>query len=184
MKPVCKICQAWMLKHLQYHDYLKCTSCGYMRKEFIVGITKEELLKGRDKQYPEEYTKEISDNLDVLLIALNKIREVYGKKMSVSSGWRPLAINNVTKGAASHSKHTLGLAADIVDADGSIMKWVLNNLQLMKDLDIYIENFNYTIGWVHFGLGAPSSGHRIFVPSMDKPASTRWDGKYSSEFDN
>ena len=33
-------------------------------------ITKDEILMGRDKKYPEEYTKEISDNIDKLLKAI------------------------------------------------------------------------------------------------------------------
>jgi len=63
-------------------------------------ISKDELLKGRDKQYPNDYTQEISDNLDKLLIPLNKIRDAYGKPMTIDSGWRPPSINGSTPGAA------------------------------------------------------------------------------------
>lgn len=147
-------------------------------------ISKDELLKGRDKQYPSDYTSEVSSNLDKLLIPLNKIREAYGKPMSVSSGWRPPAINGATPGAAKASKHMIGLACDIVDSDGSVMKWVLQNLQLMKDLGIYLEDFRWTPNWVHFQLGAPGSGKRIFVPSSAPAQSpSKWDGHYDSKFD-
>lgn len=147
-------------------------------------ISKEELLKGRDVTYASEYTQDISDNLDKLLIPLNKIRDAYGIAMTVTSGWRPAAINGATPGAAPHSKHMLGLAADIADSDCALMNWVLQNLSLMQELDIYMEDFRYTPGWVHFGLGAPLSKKRIFIPSANRaPAPDRWDGNYDSSFD-
>lgn len=149
-----------------------------------MAISKEELLKGRDIQYPDDYTQEISDNLDKLLIPLNIIRDAWGKPMLVTSGWRPPSINGSTPGAAPHSKHMLGLAADIADPDGSLWAWVLENLQLMKDQDIFLEDKRWTKGWVHFGLGQPSSGKRIFVPSAARATDPNaWDGIYDHSFD-
>lgn len=147
-------------------------------------ITKEELLKGRDIKYPDDYTQEISDNLDSLLIPLNTIRDAYGKPMTVTSGWRPPAVNSATPGAATHSKHVEGLAADILDPDGHLWVWVLENLELMKDLDIFMEDKRWTKTWVHFGLGKPHSGKRIFIPgAVPVSAPDAWDGKYDSIFD-
>lgn len=183
MKSVCKICNAWMLKHREYNGYLKCHSCGYMRKEYIVPIAKSELLMGRDKQYPGEYTQEISDNLDQLLIPMNQIRAAYNKPMIVSSGWRPPEINANTPGAAPQSKHMIGLAVDIVDIDGSLRIWLLQNLQLLKDLNIYLENFNWTPRWCHLQLGGPGSGKRIFVPNLEPASQHVWDNSYDSSFD-
>jgi hypothetical protein len=150
-----------------------------------MAISKEELLKGRDQEFASDYTQEISDNLDKLLIPLNKIRDAYGIPMTVNSGWRPPSINAGTPGAATHSKHMLGLAADIADVDGSLWAWVLENLQLMKDLGIYMEDRRYTPTWTHFGYGPPASGHRIFVPSAERaPAPDAWDGNYDHSFDD
>ena len=149
-----------------------------------MAISKEELLGGRDQQYASDYTPEVSDNLDKLLIPLNKIRDAYGKPMIVNSGWRPPSVNASTPGAATHSKHMLGLAADISDPDGSLWAWVLQNLQLMKDNDIFMEDKRWTPSWVHFGLGGPASGHRIFVPSSLRAAApSAWDGEYDPSFD-
>lgn len=147
-------------------------------------ISKSELLQGRDKTYANDYTKEISDNLDRLLVPLNQIRSAYGKPMTVTSGWRPPSINANTPGAAPKSKHMLGLAADIADQDGALWAWVIKNLDLMKQLGIYLEDKRWTPGWVHFGLGAPTSGKRIFIPSS-APASApnAWDGKYDPKYD-
>lgn len=149
-----------------------------------MAISKNELLMGRDVQYPNEYTKEISNNIDKLLIAINKIRTAYGKPMTVTSGWRPQQINASTPGAATKSKHTMGLAVDIQDKDDKLMHWVLANLELMKQLDIFIEDFRWTPGWVHFQLGQPASGNRIFVPSTAKPiVPNRWSGTYDHSVD-
>jgi hypothetical protein len=147
-------------------------------------ISKDELLKGRDTQYPNDYNDTISSNLDSLLIPLNKIREAYGKPMTVNSGWRPPSVNAATPGAATHSKHMIGLACDIADSNNEVMNWVLANLQLMKDLNIYMEDFRWTPGWTHFQLGPPTSGKRIFIPSANRPLSpARWDGSYDTSMD-
>lgn len=148
-------------------------------------ISKDEILMGRDKKYPKDYTKQISDNIDQLLIPINKIRDAYGSSMIVNSGWRPPSINLSTPGAAVHSKHMIGLAVDISDPNGVLMKWVLQNLQLLKDLNIYCEDFSWTPNWLHFQLGGPKSGKRIFVPSAaraDLP--NKWNHQYDSQFDD
>ena len=148
-------------------------------------ISKDEVLMGRDKTYPDEYTQEISDNINLLLVPMNQIRNSWAQPMRVNSGWRPAAINAKTPGAASHSKHTEGLAVDISDVSGDLMRWVLANLQMMKDLGIYFEDFRWTPTWVHFQLGAPKSGKRIFIPNAQPPlAPDRWDGIYDSTFND
>lgn len=148
-------------------------------------ISKDELLKGRDVQYASDYTQEISDNLDKILPLLNQVRAAWGKPMTVTSGWRPPSINGSTPGAAAHSKHMLGLAADIEDMDGSLWTWVLQNLQLMKDLGFYFEDKRWCPGWVHFGFGPSTSGKRIFVPNANRPANPdSWDGEYDHSFDD
>lgn len=148
-------------------------------------ISKDELLKGRDKQYASEYSQEVSDNLDKLLIPINQVRTAWAKPMTVTSGWRPAAINSATPGAATHSKHMIGLAVDILDTDGSLMQWVLDNLSMMKDLGLYFEDFRWTPNWVHFQLGAPGSGKRIFVPSSAPAAApSKWDGQYDSSLND
>lgn len=147
-------------------------------------IIKSELLKGRDQQYPNDYTQEISDNLDKLLIPMNEVRTQWAKEMIVDSGWRPPSINAVTPGAAIHSKHMLGLAVDILDSDGNLWQWVLQNLDVMKQLGLFMEDKRYTPTWTHFQLGAPASGKRIFIPNANRPqAPDAWDGNYDHQFD-
>lgn len=147
-------------------------------------ISKDELLQGRDKQYPNDYTQQVSDNLDMILPLLNQIRIAWGKPMKVNSGWRPTSVNSKVPGAAPTSKHTQGLAADISDVDGSLWAWVLQNLDLMQKLGIYMEDRRWTPTWVHFGFGPPASGKRIFIPSSSPAlAPSNWDGQYDHKYD-
>jgi uncharacterized protein YcbK (DUF882 family) len=146
-------------------------------------LTKADLLMNRDKMYPKEYTQEISDNLDKLLPILNKIQEKYGKKFKINSGWRPAEVNAGTPGAAAHSQHMLGLAADIGDADGALMNWTLANLDFIKELGVHMEDWRWTPTWTHYQCVPPKSGNRIFIPSTAPAlAPTRWIGKYPAKY--
>lgn len=124
-------------------------------------ITKSELLMGRDSH--PEYTREISDNVDKLLLCLNKLRTAYGKPMYVSSGFRPSNINK-TVGGAKKSNHQKGLACDFKDIDGSLDAWCLNNLDKLEEFGLYLESPDHTVGWCHLQCVPPRSGKRVFIP--------------------
>lgn len=125
-------------------------------------ITREEVLMGRDKQFPLD--KQQEDNLAKLLIALNKLRKAYGKPLIVSSGYRPAAINAQTKGAAKKSSHIMCLACDFKDIDGKIDKWCLDNLHILTECGLYLESPEHTPNWCHVQCIAPKSGARVFIP--------------------
>lgn len=116
-------------------------------------ITKAEILMGRDVAFKKDYTEEISKNIDLLLIPLNKFREIYGKSMIVSSGWRPPTIN-AKIGGAKKSLHMLGLACDFVDKDGNLAKFLLkmDSEGKLKELGLWLENPEKTPGWVHLDI--------------------------------
>lgn len=125
-------------------------------------ITRAEVLMGRDTLYP--LTPELENNLAILLFALNRFRKAYGKPLIVSSGYRPPEINKGVAGAAKRSNHMLCLACDFKDADGSLAKFCLDNLELLKELGLYLEHPSATKGWVHLQAVAPKSGNRVFYP--------------------
>jgi len=129
-----------------------------------MSITKSEILMGRDKSHPNDYTKEISDNIDKLLVKLNEVRKLYGKPMSVSSGWRPPSINAKVAGAAKKSNHMLGLACDFRDPDGALDKWCMDNIAKLTELGLYLESPAHTPGWCHLQLKKPGSGNNPFLP--------------------
>jgi len=134
-------------------------------------FSRQELLKGRDVLYP--LSEEQEDNLAKLLTAINPIREVWGRPMSVSSCYRPAAINS-SVGGAKASAHMMCQAVDIVDKDGKLAEWSLHNLTLLGECGIFMEDPRYTIvlnkdgtrysGWVHYDIRGPKSGKRVFIP--------------------
>ncbi len=118
---------------------------------------------GRDIMYKQDFTDEVSSNIDMLLKALNIVREAYGKPMVVSSGWRPASIN-AKVGGAKKSAHVVGLAADFKDHDNRLKEWCLANLSVLAKAGLYMEDPSATPTWVHLQLRAPASGNRVFKP--------------------
>lgn len=116
-------------------------------------IEKKEILMGRDKTHPEEYTPEVSKNIDNLLIALNKFRQAYGKAMYVTSGFRPAAINK-SIGGAKKSAHQIGLACDFRDHDGDLARFALemDKAGKLKEWGLWLENPAKTVGWIHLDI--------------------------------
>ena len=152
-------------------------------------ISKDEILMGHDVTFASEYTTEISANLDQLVKAMNVVRLIFNKPMTVASGWRPPSYNATVRGAAGHSKHTMGLACDIHDPNGEVRRFVLSRLDLMQNIGFYFEDFRWTAGWVHFQLAPPASGKRIFIPYSDivkNPMTNAlaWSGFYESSLDS
>lgn len=125
-----------------------------------MSISKAEILMKRDNLFPDDYTSEVSENIDKLLIPLNKFREEYGKSMIVSSGWRPASINKKIGGAAK-SNHMVGLACDFVDADGKLAEFALkmDKAGKLKEWGLWLENPKDTKGWVH--LDIKDRGNRL-----------------------
>lgn len=115
---------------------------------------------------PHSYptTAEIDANLATLLDRINQVRTAWGKPMTVTSGLRSQADQERINPSAPRSKHLIGAACDIADADGSLKAWVGSNLKLMEDIGLWMEDFGHTATWVHFQVFPPKSGHRIFIP--------------------
>lgn len=117
-------------------------------------------------EYPvDEDTKE---NLEILLLRMNKIREIWAKPMIITSGLRnkehqlKLIVKGVSK--ATKSNHLIGAACDVKDADGSLGKWCLENVKTLEEVGLWCEHPNHTKGWVHFQIVPPRSGKRFFIP--------------------
>jgi uncharacterized protein YcbK (DUF882 family) len=152
-----------------------------------MALTFRDLTMGRERQYANELTDEIQENLEELLLIMQLIEAGAGWEFEVASGWRPLSINANLHGAKK-SLHQYGLACDIRDSDGRLVRWVIANLDLMQKLGVYMEDFRWTRNWVHFQIRPPRSRRRIFMPYADQiaypmTAADRWDGKYDPAFD-
>lgn len=109
-------------------------------------------------------SEEEQSNLDILLERLNKIRALYGKSMTVTSGLRSLVEQMRINPKAPHSKHTTGQAADIFDPDQELQTWCYDNVHVLEDVGLWCEAFKATPNWVHFQIQPPHSGIRFFTP--------------------
>lgn len=117
-------------------------------------LTLEEILKG--KLFSSLPLKE-QGNVKVLWFRMNKVRNEYGKPMTVTSGYRSMqdhlriyrqkGITDQSKIPMS-SKHLTGCAVDIADADGELMQWCVANETLLRQIGLWLEKG--TKGWVHF----------------------------------
>ena len=133
-------------------------------------ITMQELLSGQATF--ESLDKETQNNLTILLEKVNKIREAYGKPMIVTSGLRTKQHHleiYAKKGifppnVPMKSNHLFGRAVDFADSDGQLKKWILANMKLVTELDVYFEAFNNTKTWLHVQINPPASKKRFFKP--------------------
>ena len=148
-------------------------------------ITLPQYFMGRDIKFKADLTAEIEQNARELLEKVNAfLIELSLTEATVSSGWRPPAINSQVKNAAKRSSHMTGRAVDLRDSDDKLAKLVIANLMLLKKHGLWLESIRYTPGWVHLQSIAPGSGKRVFIPSAEKPTNPDvWNGVYDKECD-
>ena len=84
--------------------------------------------------------------------------------LKVASGWRPPEVNAKTAGAALKSKHMTGHAIDLVDPDGDLDQWCLDNQSELELLQLWQEHPAATKNWCHLQSIPPKSGNRVFYP--------------------
>lgn len=120
-------------------------------------ISRDEILMGRDVEFPLD--SQLEANLANLLIAVNKLRGLYGKPMFVSSGYRPGPFNWDAHGAP-NSPHIICQAVDFHDQDNKIKDWLTE--EILTQCGLYQEDPEYTPTWVHVQI--KPTIHRIFKP--------------------
>lgn len=118
-------------------------------------------------------------NIYRLQYCLNFIRVLRDTPMAITSGFRTkedhfriyktINASRESQGKEplripTKSMHLIGGAADIEDLDNSFKEWVIKNLKICEDLNIYFEHFDATPNWVHIQIYAPRSGERFFKP--------------------
>lgn len=96
-------------------------------------------------------SEEHKDNLEVLINnVLDKVREWYGKPITVTSGYRSFNLNNAINGSKT-SQHSKGQAADIVGQssvdNASLFNYIKNNLAF--DQLIWEKGDDLNPAWVH-----------------------------------
>jgi hypothetical protein len=110
----------------------------------------------------------VEKNMKILFDRMNEIRQAYGKPMTITSGLRSdakqMELIKQGKSKAIASLHLAGAACDILDKDGSLGKWCLENEAILARIGLWCEHPDYTKGWLHAQIMAPNSGKRFFIP--------------------
>lgn len=122
-------------------------------------ITVKEYLMNRDKEFPLDMLQ--AQNMAELLSKVNYLFGRLNLHAVVSSGYRPSAINKKI-GGAKLSTHTVCAGIDLADKDGMIAAKMLDNVDLLKEIGLYLENPKETIGWVH--LDTKTRKNTVFNP--------------------
>jgi len=104
---------------------------------------------------------------------INKIREAYGKPMTVTSCWRSperqieiyrqKGITDLSK-IPMNSQHIHSAACDIADSNGELKKWTKENEPLLEEIGLWCEDLESTPTWVHYQIFPPHSNARFFKP--------------------
>jgi hypothetical protein len=94
-----------------------------------------------------------------LLAALQRLRDLYRKPMSVTSGYR-CPVHNKAIGGAKRSAHLTGEAADISDPKGDLKLFCTE--AVLQAVGLWMEHPSATPGWAH--LQVRPVGTRIFRP--------------------
>lgn len=109
-------------------------------------MTKEDILMGRDVEYPLDAF--MKNNLEVLTKKITELEAIYGQKFILSSGYRPGKYNSAV-GGAPKSTHLTCQAVDISDKSGIISTWCVKHIDQLSKLGLYMENPVKTKTWVH-----------------------------------
>ena|SRR5271154_106248 len=120
-------------------------------------ISRDEILMGRDVEFP--LSDELEANLQNLLVAVNKLRDLYGKPMYVSSGYRP-GHYNTDAGGAPNSTHCLCMAVDFHDQDKALKEWI--TIDILEQCELYQEDPSHTVTWLH--VQTRPTHNRVFIP--------------------
>lgn len=130
-------------------------------------ITLEAYYKGRDKQYASELTDDIRANAERTVEKANELLTRAGRSDidHANSGWRPQAVNDSTANAAAGSKHLSAEAIDLPDPDRTLATWCADNLDVLREIGLWMEDPRWTPDWVHVQIVPPRSKKVVFIPS-------------------
>lgn len=141
----------------------------------IVQITLADYLMGRQRSSMAAFTPMLANAAEQTVARVNlllRLMQADGVAIEdhpehgspVSSGWRTLAVNAATPGAAPRSKHLTCEACDLWDPEGVLDDWCMSHPDELADVRLWLEHPAATKGWCHVQIVAPRSGQRVFYP--------------------
>lgn len=139
-------------------------------------ITAKDVIDSCGK-FPERAafaSDEVRANAAITAAAYTRLETSFGRRIVLSSGFRPQHVNAQTDGAATNSLHMKGQAGDAVDQDRELAIFCLSDLKLLEHFGLYLEDPRYSrrrhpdtkewMFWVHLQIVPPKSGKRVFIP--------------------
>lgn len=121
-----------------------------------------EYLMGRTTV--DQLTQEQLNNLNTLIPNINDLLERFGEYRKCNSGFRSLEDQKRINPKSMSSKHLYCAAIDLEDKNNKLKEWILNNIKILEDLNLWCEDFSYTPTWVHLQCIPPKSKNRFFKP--------------------
>ena len=112
----------------------------------------------------------VISNIEMMLPLLNELRESWGDKLRISSGFRCKELNDAVGGVAT-SMHLKGLAVDIVPCNGDIERFIGFCQTFFKgrtDFDQVIIEKSGKSRWVHIGLLNNEGKQRCQIFNINK----------------
>lgn len=112
-----------------------------------------------------DFVKDANKTVALAALLLSRIGV---NKAIISSGFRTAEINKAV-GGSKNSKHLFCQAIDLWDPDLKIGKAIVDQVDLLTELGLYMESLSATHknpphSWVHLQIVGPKSGNRIFIP--------------------
>lgn len=105
--------------------------------------------------------KAVENMTRLIKVVLDPLREAYGQPITVNSGYRSPALNQVMKGASKTSQHMTGEAADITVGSKEGNKWLFEYIRDNLPYDQLIDEYDYS--WVHVSLDADMCNRREII---------------------
>lgn len=137
-------------------------------KEFI---TLDQYAMGRSLEYQDEWQGAFVNAVDLLGRVNALLNEIgWALDVKVTSGFRPLALNQKVKRAAKSSYHMIGKAVDFADDDHMFRRYFnplmdMGAANVLRKYGLFMEHPDSTPTWIHLDTGnridRPS---RVFLP--------------------
>lgn len=124
-------------------------------------ITLEQYFEGRDRDFPP--TDDQTHSASCLVDAINELEKEYGQPLVMTSGYRPDEINAHICGAVKGDAHSRCSGIDLHDPQGQLSDWCLKHLDILEELNFWMEDPKSAKNHCHLQSYPPHSGKRVFI---------------------
>lgn len=91
------------------------------------------------------------------------IQYIYDEQFRITRGYSTKEEQFRINPKVPNSSHILGLAVDLLDLDGKLGRFFMENQEILVKYGFYMEALEDARDHVHLQLNAPKSGRRVFI---------------------